>query len=212
MSATTSKAEKNSLLEILDAGGGRITLGKPLSKDEFVTLSERFSDLQMEREANGKTNISLPLKKGAAERESTLILWIGLWAMESKTGTFFSSSIGIELPDGSIKSPDCAWVSDERLADFPENDDDEYLRVIPDFVAEVRSSSDRLPPLKRKMEKTWMANGVRLAWIDPYNEKVYIYRQGQEVEEVKGFAGKMLSGENVMPGMELPLEELRRNN
>lgn len=213
MSATTSKAEKNSLLEILDAGGGRITLGKPLSKDEFVTLSERFPDLQMEREANGKTNISLPLKKGAAERESTLILWIGLWAMESKTGTFFSSSIGIELPDGSIKSPDCAWVSSERMAASSETDDEDFLQVIPDFVAEVRSSSDRLTALKKKMTGVWMANGVRLAWlIDPYDEKVYIYREGKDEEVVDGFAGKILSGEEVMPGMELPLEELRRNN
>ena len=211
MSAATEIAIENPLLEVLDAGGGRITLEKPLSKAEFIALSLRFPDLQMEREANGKTNIMSPVKKGSGKRESILTILIGMWALRSKMGEIYSPSTGVEFPDGSIKSPDCAWVSDERLAAFPENDDEDFLRVIPDFAAEVRSSSDRLTPLKKKMTNVWMANGVRLAWlIDPYDEKVYIYRQGREVEEVVGFTGKMISGEDVMPGMELPLEELKK--
>ena len=57
-----------------------------------------------------------------------------------------------------------------------------------------------------------MANGARLSWlIDPYDEKVYIYRPGREVETIEGFAGKTLSGEDVLPGFELPLEEMMRD-
>lgn len=198
------------MLEILDAGGGRITLEKPLSKEEFIALSNRFPHLQMEREANGKTNIISPEKKGSGKRESILTILIGMWALKSKMGEVYSPSTGIELPDGSIKSPDCAWVSNERMAASAETDDEDFLRIIPDFVAEVRSSSDRLVSLKKKMTNVWMANGVRLAWlIDPYDEKVHIYREGKGEEVVEGFSGKMLSGEEVMPGMELPLEELR---
>jgi len=41
------------------------------------------------------------------------------------------------------------------------------------------------------MTKTWMAHGVRPGrLIDLYAEKVNIYREGREVEEVQGFAGK----------------------
>lgn len=86
----TAKAEKNPLMEILETGGGRVTLGKPLSKEEFIALSSRFPHL------------------------------------------------------------------------------------------------------------------------DPYDEKVYIYREGKGEEVVEGFSGKILSGEEVMPGMELPLEEFKR--
>ena len=61
------------------------------------------------------------------------------------------------------------------------------------------------------MTDTWMANGVRLAWlIDPYEEKVYIYRAGQEAEVVEGFEGRVLSGEGVLEGLELPLDVMRR--
>ncbi|MCO6491778.1 MAG: hypothetical protein J5I98_25405 [Phaeodactylibacter sp.] len=43
------------------------------------------------------------------------------------------------------------------------------------------------------MKETWMANGVRLAWlIDPYEEKAYIYRKDGQVEVVAGFDGQLL--------------------
>jgi Uma2 family endonuclease len=208
-SMTATITNNNPLLEILETGD-RITLGKSLSKEAFTALSAKFPDLQMEREANGKTNVMSLVRLGSGKRESTLLILIGMWVIKSKTGEVLSPSTGIELPDGSIKSPDCAWVSNERLAALPEDADEDFLRVIPGFVAEIRSSSDRLVTLKKKMTHTWMAHGVLLGWlIDPYAEKVYIYRQGREVEVVQGFAGKSLSGEDVMPGMELPLDELR---
>lgn len=46
--------------------------------------------------------------------------------------------------------------------------------------------------------------------IDPYEEKAYIYRQGTAPETVEGFAGKILTGEAVLPGFELSLDEMMR--
>ncbi|MEM9920593.1 MAG: Uma2 family endonuclease, partial [Bacteroidota bacterium] len=84
-----------------------------------------------------------------------------------------------------------------------------YLQAVPDFIVEVRSESDRLPQLQEKMTNVWMKQGVRLGWlIDVRNEKVYIYREQREMEVIAGFADKELSGEDVMPGMTLPLNEL----
>jgi Uma2 family endonuclease len=64
-----------------------------------------------------------------------------------------------------------------------------------------------LKKLKRKMLKTWMANGVLLGWlVDPKKEVVYIYRQGQaEVKEVRDFETSVLIGEEVLPGFEFSL-------
>lgn len=60
------------------------------------------------------------------------------------------------------------------------------------------------------MTDSWIANGVRLAWlIDPYEEKAWVYRADGSIEVVKGFEGKKLSGEDVMPGFELELDEFR---
>jgi len=40
----------------------------------------------------------------------------------------------------------------------------EFLRLVPDFVAELMSPSDRLPIARAKMEE-WIANGVALGWL-----------------------------------------------
>lgn len=189
---------------------GPVLLEHHLSLEEFKVLCNQFPELLMEREANGKVTIMSPVKKGSGRRESYVNTLVGYWALQHQLGESFSPSTGIELPTGAVKSPDCAWVSDERLATLDEDSDEQFLKVAPDFVVEVRSSTDRVAKLKSKMEKIWMANGVRLAWlIDPYKETVRIYRANQEVEVLKGFKGKVLSGEDVLEGFELPLERLR---
>ena len=122
----------------------------------------------------------------------------------------FSPSTGFDLPDGSTRSPDIAWIGPEKLHELSaEALENEFFSLVPDFVAELRSKSDALPRLQAKMTEAWIANGVRLAWlIDPYEEKAWIYRQDGSVEVVEGF-DKKLSGEDLLPGFELALGEFR---
>jgi Uma2 family endonuclease len=189
---------------------GAISFEEPMSKEQFTLLAERFPDLRMEREADGKVIIMSPVKKGSGRRESRLFGLLALWYSKTHLGELFGPSSGFDLPDGSSKAADVAWLSDESLAADPASEE-EFIQTSPDFVGEVRSSTDRLKKAQQKMTDTWMANGVRLAWlIDPYEEKAYIYRQGQETEIVEGFDGKKLSGEDVLPGFELPLEVMKR--
>jgi Uma2 family endonuclease len=69
------------------------------------------------------------------------------------------------------------------------------------------SANDEAVQAKNKMEE-WIANGCSLAWlIDPAKEIAYVYRQGQEVEEIKGFGNK-LSGDEILPGFVLDLKLL----
>jgi Uma2 family endonuclease len=189
---------------------GAITFDEPMSKEQFTLLAERFPDLRMEREADGKTLIMSPVKRGSGKREPKLGGFLFMWHSQHGLGELHGPSSGFDLPDGSTKSPDAAWISEERLRNIPD-DEEIFVPVVPDFVAEFRSATDRLKKSQKKMTDTWMANGVRLAWlIDPYEEKAYVYRQGREVEILEGFDGKKLSGEDVLPGFELPLEVMKR--
>ena len=209
MTAILSR-RKEITLEDLALHYGPVELQRPLSKEEFTALAERYPDLNMEREASGTVTVMSPVKKGSGNREFKLGGYFFMWHHQTGLGEFFSPSTGFDLPNGSTKSPDIAWVSPERLASNPGGEED-FVKIVPDFVVEVRSGTDRLKKLQSKMTDTWMANGVRLAWlIDPYQEKVYIYRSGQETEVVEGFSGKKLSGEDVLTGFELPLDTMRR--
>ncbi|MBX2892536.1 MAG: Uma2 family endonuclease [Saprospiraceae bacterium] len=86
-------------------------------------------------------------KKGSGSREFKLNGLFYVWFAQTNLGEFFSPSTGFDLPSASTKSPDVAWISPERLAANPGREED-FVKIVPDFVAEVRSGTDRLkkPP------------------------------------------------------------------
>jgi Uma2 family endonuclease len=163
----------------------------------------------MEQEADGSIQIMAPVKFGSGKRESIPMIYLGQWWLQHRKGQTFSASTGIQMPDGSLRSLDCGWISEERLKEV--TDEEAYLSVIPDFVVEIRSGTDLMSKLRHKMADIWMPAGVRLGWlINPYQEEAFIYRQDQtEPDYIQGFSDRSLTGESLLPGFELPLDELK---
>ena len=184
---------------------------RSLSREEYLKVCERFPNLHIEREKNGTITVMSPVKRLSGKHEVSLMGLLFVWFHDFKSGELHGPSSGFDLPDGSTKQPDVAWISPERLAATGTDEENEFIKIVPDFVGEVRSSSDSMGQLRKKMTNSWMKNGVRLGWlIDPYDEKVYVYRQGEkEPEIVKGFSNKSLSGEDVLPGFSLDLSEFK---
>ena len=190
---------------------GPIILEGPLTEKEFTDFYNRHPNFIMELEADGKVTIMSPVTKGSGERESIIGGYLFMWYVKNgKKGRVFSPSTGIRLPNGAVKCPDAAWVSEERLKNDTTAKESEYLTVIPNFIVEVRSFTDRIKKLQKKMEEVWMANGVELGWlIDPYKEQVWIYRAGEATEKIEGFDDTVLNGGDLMQGLTLPLEEMK---
>ena len=192
---------------------GPIEIQRPVSKADFMALAAEYPNLRMEREPNGSVTIMAPSKEGSSHRESQLFGLLFLWNHLHGQGKVHGPNGTYDLPNGATRMPDASWISSARADESP-GAEDRYINTVPDFVAEIRPQSDRLPKLQAKMRDTWMANGVRLAWlIDPYEEKAYIYRAGTDaLEVVEGFEGKELSGETVLPGFSLPLAEMKKRD
>ncbi len=114
-----------------------------------------------------------------------------------------SSSTIFRLPNGGNRSPDVAWVKQERWNALSEEEQEKFPPLCPDFVIELRSRTDFLKDLQDKMQEN-LDGGLRLGWlINPQEQQVEIYRQNQAVEVVDLPA--ILSGENVLPGFILEL-------
>lgn len=178
---------------------------RPMSREAFVALAERYPNLAVERHADGTITFMAALKKGSGRRESKLHSPLFLWNLQHGHGEVFGPNCIYDLPDGATKMPDVSWISPERLPDLSDDYEEAFIKVLPDFVVEIRSQSDLLHKLQAKMTDAWMANGVRLAWlIDPYEEKAYVYRQGKIVEVISGFENISFSGEEVLPGFDWP--------
>ncbi|HAX89846.1 MAG TPA: hypothetical protein DCY91_27185, partial [Cyanobacteria bacterium UBA11370] len=82
---------------------------------------------------------------------------------------------------GAERSPDAAWVKLEKWNRLTPQQQEKFAPICPDFVVELRSPSDKLKPLKTKMQE-YMNNGALLGLlIDRKKRRVYIYRPGISV-------------------------------
>ncbi|MFT4759630.1 MAG: Uma2 family endonuclease [Paraglaciecola sp.] len=209
MTATYDIQTSSSLLQDLVLESGKIVI-QGLNFSQFEQLAYTHSELRMEQEVNGNITIMAPIAGFGGQRENKLSIRLGNWALNNKSGETFSPTTGFKMPNGATKSPDAAWLSDESYKKLRATYSGKgFLPVVPDFIIEIRSESDNLSELKKKMTGTWIANGVKLAWmIDPYREKSYIYRADGTIETVEGF-DKKLSGEKLLSGFELDLSELK---
>jgi Uma2 family endonuclease len=54
------------------------------------------------------------------------------------------------LPNGATRSPDGAWIPLAKWLEIPVAERERFAPICPDFVIELRSSSDRLKPLQDK--------------------------------------------------------------
>ena len=184
---------------ILDAPGA-------MTEDAYLSFCEANPGLRIERTATGEIVIVPPAGGESDYRSLEIAGELRSWAKKDGRGTAFGSSAEFLLPNGAALAPDAAWVSHEKLAHLSKDQRRKFLRVVPDFVAEVMSPSDRLPAAKEKMAE-WMANGVVLGWlIDGDAETVYIYRQGQAPEVQKGISE--LCGEGPLAGFAIELADL----
>lgn len=184
-----------------------------VSLEDFTAFCDRHPDLIAEREASGKVIVMSPVKFASSENEGHLFGYLYAWNLsKGKPGIVHSPSGGYLLNEEEVRCGDTSWISNDRLEPFSSGAAlrNSWIPTSPEFLVELRSSTDSLTKLKDKMTNTWIANGVVLGWlIDPIKEVVYIYRQGQdEPEEVRDFENSILSGEDVLPGFEFPLVEL----
>jgi Uma2 family endonuclease len=176
-----------------------------LTSEQFQQLAAANRDLRLERDKEGNLIIMPPAGWGTGERNSKLTFQLEAWSRQNKEGIAFDSSTGFTLPNGAERSPDAAWVRRERIEAI-NPDPDKFLPLAPDFVIELRSSSDRLKILQTKMEE-YRDSGFRLGWlIDPQRKTVEIYRAGQEVEVLENIT--LLSGEDVLPGFMMDFSEI----
>lgn len=179
-----------------------------MSDDEFFNFCAQNKNIKIERDANYQIYIMPPAGIESAGKNSELTTEITLWNRKNKLGKTGDSSSGFFLPDKSMKSPDVAWISNEKWESIPLNDREKFPYIAPEFIIELMSPSDRLKAAQSKMSK-WIENGVLLGWlIDPKTETTFIYRANSSVEIISGF-DKKLSGEDVLPGFELDLSILK---
>ncbi|MDY6785450.1 MAG: Uma2 family endonuclease [Cyanobacteriota bacterium] len=175
----------------------------PLTDEQFFQFCQDNRDLKFERNANGDLIIMTPTGGETSNRNVEIAYQVQAWSRQNNLGIAFDSSGGFRLPNGADRSPDAAWVRRERWDALTSEQQTRFVPLCPDFVIELRSKSDTLAQLRRKMAE-YRDNGTHLGLaIDRVSRTVEIYRPAQEVEVLNN--PTTIGGEDVLPGFVLTM-------
>lgn len=177
-----------------------------ISENEFLRLRSRYPDLRLEL-IQGEVFAMPPVGGDSGRLEGAYAGELYLWS-KTHPGEVYSASTGFRLPNGNIRSADASIflpgnpAYGRRWTGF--------LRGVPDFLIEIRSSSDDMPRLRAKMTD-WIRSGCRLAWlVDPVGRRVLEYKpSGYEVPRIRRHAyDARIETEDLLPGFALCPAEL----
>ena len=173
--------------------------------DELLCEIAGLNDsLIFERDGAGRLIVAMGPDFDSNEAGTEFMLQIAAWDSQ-RSGLTLSSSSALHLPDENARMPDAGWLSPETTARARAGERP-YPHVVPDFVVEVRSSTQSLASQRRKMEM-WMRNGVPLGWlVDPQSRTVWVYRPGEDVVEHREPAG--LSAEPPCAGLTISFDRV----
>lgn len=178
-----------------------------MTDEQFFEFCQINRGLRIERNKLGQISIMPPTGSETGNRNFNIALQLGIWAEQDSTGICFDSSTGFKLSTGAERSPDACWIKVDRWNTLSPQQQQLFAPICPDFVVELRSSSDNLKPLQEKMVEYMQEPGIQLGWlIDRKHRKVYIYRPGLEVECLDNPA--TVNGEGVMPGFVLNMSKI----
>ena len=154
-----------------------------MTDDQFFEFCQVNRDLRIERNKLGEISIMTPTGSETGNREFNIAVQLGVWSEKDGTGICFSSSAGFTLSTGANRSPDASWIKLERWNALSKAQQEKFAPICPNFVIELRSSSDRLSLLKEKMAEYMEEPGVQLGLlIDRKHRQVYIYCPGKPAE------------------------------
>ncbi|MEM6840373.1 MAG: Uma2 family endonuclease [Cyanobacteria bacterium P01_H01_bin.119] len=177
-----------------------------ISDEQFYAFCRTNPELRIERNANREVIVMPPAFSDTGNRNFRIAGQLFVWSEADGTGEAFDSSSGFTLPNGATRSPDAAWITAERWSALTSEQQESFAPIAPDFVVELRSSSDRLAGLKDKLAE-YMENGVRLGLlIDRKNRLVYAYRPNCLPEVLEN--PEVVSCEPELPGFSLRMAKI----
>jgi Uma2 family endonuclease len=177
-----------------------------MNHEQFYEFCLANRDLRIERTTSGDVVIMSPAFSDTGNRNFNLAAQLWNWTEQDGTGIGFDSSAGFTLPNDATRSPDASWIKLERWNALTAQQKASFAPICPDFVIELRSSSDTLTSLQDKMQE-YLANGALLGWlIDRKNRTVHIYRPNQKPEILDN--PETVNGDPELPGFALQMAKI----
>jgi Uma2 family endonuclease len=128
---------------------------------------------------------------------------LGNFVFPRDVGEVYTADVGIQLPNGNVRSPDASFVRTEKLPGGRSPVD--YGALVPDLVVEVLSPSDSAVEMMKKVRE-YRDCGVSLVWVvDPERRTVTAH---SSIDVVTDYAGDdLLTADPVLPRFSCKISE-----
>ncbi len=162
-----------------------------MTNEEFFHFCQANRELRIERNHLHEIYIMSPANSLSSLFNNEISFQLTLWNKQQEAGQVFDSSGGFTLPDESVFSPDAAWIAGERWEALTTEEKAHFAPLCPEFIIELKSPSDSLKALQKKMLR-WIENGVQLGLlILPEEKEVYLYHASGKIDVARGFVEKV---------------------
>ncbi len=131
-----------------------------------------------------------------------LITFLNNWVLPRRLGYVTGSGAGFRLSNKDLRGPDVSFVSASRLSRSPRS----FAQIVPELMVEVKSASDRVKPLEKKIKKFLELGSQVGILINPDKLTVTVYRPTGDPIVLTD--GDILTIAELLPGWELPITEL----
>ena len=177
-----------------------------MTTEQFYAFCQANPALRIERTAEGEVVVAPPAFSDTGNRNVRISYQVVAWADQDDAGEAFDSSAGFTLPNGAIRSPDTSWIKRDRWNALSNEQKSSFAPICPDFVVELKSSSDTLSGLKKKMQE-YIDNGAQLGLlIDRKKRTVHIYRPESTPEILNN--PEHVSCDPELPGLTLKMSKI----
>lgn len=131
---------------------------------------------------------------------------LGNFVAPRNLGAVSGADSTMRMRSGRVRLPDVGFTSLERLPKTRES----IPSLAPDLAVEVLSESNTKAEIDQKRQE-YFQSGTRLAWIvDPPTRSVAVYDAPAKPTRIL-LESESLDGQDVLPGLSLPVAELFRN-
>ncbi len=172
-----------------------------LGVHDLEKLQAAFPDHQMEL-VGGKVIVMSPSDPRSSEIAVRFAVRLAPYIEQRRLGRVTGADGGYVLPNGDLRAPDVAFTSYERLRSLPRS----YAQATPEFVVEVRSSTDRRREMLEKIGEFLSLGSVAGVYVDPDVHEVVVMRNGREDEILHD--GDVLRVTELFPDWQLDVGEL----
>ena len=174
----------------------------PMTADELLHLNLPDKRTELVR---GVLVVREPAGYRHGEVAMNLATAVHTFVRAHRLGSVLAAETGFKLfsnPD-TVRAPDVAFIRADRVPSPPPRG---FPAMAPDLAVEVLSPDDRPGEVLKKVAD-WMNAGVLLVWVvDPVRHVARVYRRDGKESQLT--ARDALDGENVLPGLSIPLADV----